>query len=80
MTLAALRGFGGDVLEQYVGHVPRSVTARHYLPRLASASIGEAAELDHQMDVFRRLVIDNVEREITAAATKLAKVETIGAR
>lgn len=81
MTLGALRGFAGDVLEQYVGHAPRSVTARNYIPRLSSASIGEAAELDRQMKVFRKLVVDHVENEIEAIRAKQAgHVIEIGAR
>jgi len=86
LTLGAIRGFGGDVLEQYCGHAPRTVTARNYVPRLASASIGEAAQLEEQMEVFRRLVVENVEREITISNEKAkakaeagANVRTIGA-
>jgi alkylation response protein AidB-like acyl-CoA dehydrogenase len=41
-----------------------------YLPRLASASIGEAAELERQMEVFKRLVIEHVETEIKAALAR----------
>ena len=70
MTLGALRGFAGDALEQYVGHAPRTVTARNYIPRLSSASIGEAAELESHMDTFRRLVVEPIEKEIEAIQTK----------
>jgi integrase len=76
MTLAALRGFGGDVLEQYVGHAPRTVTARNYIPRLSPASIGEAAELENQMKNFRRLVTDLIDDEVKAAG-KAKKIETV---
>lgn len=75
MTLAALRGFSGDLLEQFVGHAPKSVTARNYIPRLSSASIGEAAELENAMETFRQLVVEPIEREIHAIEDRqIAKV------
>lgn len=82
MTLAALRGFSGDVLEQYVGHAPKTVTARNYIPRLSAASIGEAAQLEEQVGIFRRLVVNHVEAEIArvqanAKAKGGAKVEAV---
>lgn len=70
LTLGALRGFASDVLEQYVGHAPRSVTARNYLPRLGAASIGEAAALENQMKVFKTLVVEHMESEIKALVSK----------
>lgn len=63
-TLGALKGFASDALEQYLGHAPRTVTARNYIPRLSPASIGEAAELENATQNFKHLVVDHVEREI----------------
>ncbi|MCB2141470.1 hypothetical protein KQH29_00860 [bacterium] len=76
-TLAALRGFAGDAVEQYLGHAPRSVTARNYIPRLSPASIGEAAELERATENFKRLVVEHVEREIQVEIER-AKKNKIG--
>lgn len=59
-TFAMIEGVHGEVWEQYIGHAPRSVTARHYLPRLASASPGEKNILEKQMAVFRFHVVDRL--------------------
>ena len=75
LTLGTLNGFAGDVLEQYVGHAPRSVTARNYIPRLSSASIGEAAQLEHATKTFQDLVVDHVEQEIEVIAKGDKKVQ-----
>lgn len=58
MTLAGMEGLGNDMWEMYVGHAPRSVTARHYIPRLAAASLGETETLERRMNVFRTQVTD----------------------
>jgi hypothetical protein len=60
-----------------VGHAPRSITARHYIPRLSSASIGEAVQLEESMILFRRLVVEHIETAIREAAG-VADVRTIG--
>ena len=67
MTLAALKGFSGDILEQYCGHAPSTVTARNYIPRLSSVGIGEAAQLKNAMETFRRLVTDLIDMEVENA-------------
>ena len=56
-TFAVTQGIHGEVWEQYIGHAPKSITARHYVPRLASASSGEKEALNHQMAVFQLQVI-----------------------
>ena len=56
-TFFAIEGLSSDVTEQYLGHASRSITARHYIPRLNSSSLGEGGELERMMNVFRRLVI-----------------------
>ena len=56
-TFAVMQGLLNDVWEQYLGHAPRTVTARHYIPRLASASIGESEALERQMELFSLQVI-----------------------
>lgn len=63
-TFAMAEGLQSDVWEQYIGHVPRSVTAKHYVPRLGSKSLGEADALVRQMRIFRTQVIEPVERAI----------------
>jgi len=57
-TFAAMRGLLNDVWEQSLGHAPRTITARHYVPRLASVSIGEASALKEQMTPFRHHVTE----------------------
>lgn len=68
-TLAELRGFRSSALEAYLGHSAKDVTGKHYVPRLAAGSIGEATELDRVMEMFRRLVVSNIEIEIVAIQT-----------
>jgi integrase len=60
-TLAELEGVGGTIFEQYIGHSPKTITERHYVPRIASVTEGEEDELDRQMQHFRRLVVDHIE-------------------
>ena len=61
-TLAVLNGFYGESVEQYLGHSPRGVTARHYLPRLATIS-GE---------VFKSGVVGHIDAAVTTYYRKLA--------
>ena len=63
-TFAAMQGLLNDVWEQYIGHAPRTITGRHYLPRLAFASDGEEEVIDAQMDLFRFQVIEPLEKAI----------------
>jgi hypothetical protein len=44
---------------------PGRSTGRHYLPRLAWASRGEATALKHQMTIFRVRVTEVLDRAIT---------------
>lgn len=60
-TFAVEQGIHGDLWEQYLGHAPKTVTARHYIPRLTSVSIGESAALDRQMEMFRFHVVKPIE-------------------
>lgn len=60
-TFAVMEGIHGDVWEQYIGHAPKSVTARHYVPRLASVSIGNENALKRQMNLFRNGVVSPLE-------------------
>ena len=63
-TFATLEGVNGDVWEQYIGHAPKSVTARHYIPRLASASLGEQNVLEKHMAIFRFHVVDRLNEAV----------------
>ena len=76
-TFAASNGILSDLWEQYLGHAPKTVTARHYLPRLASASAGESEELERQMELFRRLVIGPLEAGIQGQAVNLFSPEQV---
>lgn len=60
-TFAISHGIHNDLWEQYIGHAPRSVTARHYLPRLAASSRGNAEALERQMKLFRMAVVQPLE-------------------
>jgi integrase len=63
-TFAVTHGLQSEVWEQYIGHVPKSVTAKHYIPRLASASLGESNALERQMELFRFHVTNHVDRAV----------------
>lgn len=76
-TFSAINGLHNDIWEQYIGHAPRTVTQRHYLPRLTSSSRGEAAEQARQMDILRAQVIDPLDRAITQIEGAMGNVGTI---
>lgn len=63
-TYAAQSGILCLAWEQYAGHAARGVTGRHYVPKLASGTIGEADALSEQMNVFRRLVVEPIEKAL----------------
>ena len=60
-TFAAISGVTSAVWEQYIGHAPQGITAMHYVPRLASGSLGEKEALDQQMEIFRKIVVQTLE-------------------
>ena len=63
-TFAVMTEMQSDVWEQYIGHAPHSVTARHYIPRLAALSEGEENALKRPMAVFCFHVTSQVDRVI----------------
>lgn len=63
-TFSTSAGIHSDVWEQYLGHAPKSVTGRHYIPRIGSASLGEAEALNRRMEVFRMQVVEPLENAI----------------
>jgi len=67
-TLAASEGWLSPILEGYLGHAARGVTAQHYIPRLGSVSPGEKEALDRNMGIFRDLVIKPLEAAIEKAS------------
>lgn len=81
-TFAVMEGLLNDVWEQYLGHAPRSVTARHYVPRLASVSAGEGEALEMQMNLFRLHVLEPLQRTIEAKSGRgiLKNFERSGAQ
>lgn len=67
--LGETEGFWGPICEQYFGHAPRGVTATHYLPPLSAR--GD----DGAMDVFRRNVVDHVDRGVADVMTWRAQAQ-----
>jgi integrase len=63
-TFATMAGIKNDLWEQYIGHAPASITAKHYVPKLTSASIGEREALLSAMDTLRKIVTAEIELEI----------------
>ena len=59
-TFGTSEGIWSSIHEQYIGHAPGTVTARHYVPRLGWASSGEKQALEKQMELFRRHVVEPV--------------------
>lgn len=57
-----------DASEEYMGHAPRGVTARHYVPRLSVTTKGEAKAFEDAMQHFRNMVVDPLERLMRQAA------------
>jgi len=65
-TFAEMRGLRNGLWEQYLGHAPKDVSARHYIPRLATVSAGDEHEKAGQMDLFRDQVVTPLEAAIEA--------------
>ncbi|MDX1972065.1 MAG: site-specific integrase [Candidatus Sumerlaeia bacterium] len=61
-TFAMMQGIHGTIWEQYIGHAPKGVTNRHYIPRLSAPSQGGFKALEQQMNLFRLHVTEPVER------------------
>jgi len=64
------QGLTGPIFEQYMGHAPIGVTARHCVPRVASVTRGEQSELDRAMAQFRSQVVLPLETWIKAEKEK----------
>lgn len=77
-TWAIANGRHSDPWEQYLGHSPEGVTARHYVPRLASVTPGETAELEEQMNLFRVQIVEPI--KATLQAQKVQKVPPFSTR
>jgi integrase len=73
-TLAVMEGIHGTVWEQYIGHAPKTVTERHYVPRLSAATAGESEALQRQMDLFRRFVVQPVEDKLASGSCKILQL------
>ncbi len=61
-TALAMAGLASDASEQYMGHAPKGITARHYIPRLSAVTKGEEVAFEQAMQVFHTLVVDHVNR------------------
>ena len=64
-TFATIHGLQNDLWEMYIGHAPRSVTARHYVPRLNSVTDGERNALGRQMGIFCLQVTEPLNQAIS---------------
>ena len=69
-TFSVTEGLHSDLWEQYIGHAPRTITGRHYVPRLAVATHGERQMLQQQMVHFRKMVVEPIDRAIEKMARK----------
>lgn len=67
-TFFSMEGIAGDLTEQYIGHAPKTVTGRHYVPRLASPTEGERRVLLEMMEKFKAVVVEPIERELVRIA------------
>lgn len=67
-TYAAIHGLSSDVLEMYLGHAPKTITAKHYVVHLNTASIGEAEELERRTEIFRKQVVAWIDKAIDGKA------------
>ena len=65
--LALELGVLNAVWEEYIGHSPRGVTARHYLARLSTVSEGEKEAQEKQMAHFRTQVLNPLEKSMRNA-------------
>lgn len=73
-TWAKAVGRGGDpMIEEYIGHAPRGVTARHYAGRLMAVSRGEREDLDRRMEFARSTIIVPLEEAIEKAKVEPKK-------
>lgn len=63
------QGLDGVLLEQFVGHSPRGVSAKHYLPKITQAKTrGQRAKRAEVLARFRARLIEPLEAAIDAAA------------
>jgi integrase len=67
-TLAATEGWLSPVVEMYLGHAAKGVTATNYVPRLTSVSPGEKDALERSMAILRDLVVKPLEVAIEKAS------------
>jgi integrase len=79
-TLAATEGWLSPIVEAYIGHAPRGVSAMHYIPRLAAVSLGEGDALKHSMAIFRNLVVKPLEAAIARASKPAVVVDAATAK
>lgn len=63
-TFAAINGLSNDIWEQYIGHSPKTVTARHYIAKITTITAGEEEELERQMGLIRNQVIEPLDKYI----------------
>jgi len=61
------QGHHGMLWEEYVGHAPGGITARHYIARLSALSAGESDALDERMAILRERLLAPLEAAIAQA-------------
>ena len=67
ITHANLNNYDGSFLECYVGHSPRSISEKHYFPRLNSIkpdSRGQEQALEKVKEVFTEHVVRHLEEDV----------------
>ena len=70
-TALAMAGLACDASEQYMGHAPKGITARHYIPRLSAVTRGEEAAFAQAMQVFKILVVEHINRMASGSEAKI---------
>lgn len=63
-TFAVMTGLQNDFWEQYSGRAPKTVYARHYVPKLTTVSKGQVEALEQQMKFFHFHVVDHLNKAI----------------
>ena len=70
-TALAMTGMASDASEQYMGHAPKGITARHYIPRLSAVTKAEEGAFAQAMNVFKTLIVDHVNRIAEGSGAKI---------
>ena len=67
ITHAKLNNYDGSFLECYIGHSPRSISEKHYFPRLTGIqthSRGQEEMLKKVKEIFTEHVVRHLEEDV----------------